>query len=220
MQTELLPRSPLRPQDSREIASSLPHLQPGQAQLILTVGQRGKGKTDLIKRYISPDLLKAEEPRVLALDPFDDLRGLQLVETPEDAIDGLAQYDVCRRRLRPSIGDDSREYADDLFSMLVEDGVKDYLLVLDEVTLWTARNQGRALQTLVLQGRRLGVRMLVACQQLSLVPGVFLSECTTLVVFSTHRPRDLDVLEEWGGAELREIAARLPPHRAVEVRLS
>jgi hypothetical protein len=191
-------------------------LKPGQAQLVLTVGQRGKGKTDLIQTY-----LRSDEPRVLALDPFADLRGLRLCETPEDAVDELNEYPTaCRRRLEPPIGDDSQEYAHDVFGLLIDEHVKNYLLVLDEVTLWTERVATKRLKTLCLQGRRLGVRLLVACQQLSLVPGIFLSEATDIVVFSTHRPRDLEVLEEWGGPELAEGANRLPEHEAIRLKLS
>jgi hypothetical protein len=215
-----MPEELLRVEDNRTVALRLKHLRPGQAQLILVVGQREKGKTYLIQTYLNPDLQRAEESRVLALDPFSDLRGIRLSNSPEEAVEDMEEYrTACRRRLEPPIGDDSREYADDLFQLLVESELRDYLLVLDEVTLWTSRNQTRALQTLVLQGRRLGVRILCACQQLSLVPGIFLSECTELVVFRTNRPRDLEVLEDWGGKRLAELARNLAPRQAILLSL-
>ena len=101
--------------------------------------------------------------------------------------------------------------------------LRDALLVLDEITLWSSSRESEALQKLVLQGRRLHIRMLVACQRVSLVPGVLLSECTDMLVFRTSRPRDLDVLQEWGSvhgdADLAELAPGLEIGECLSISL-
>lgn len=146
----------------------------------------------------------------MALDPFADFYTLKTAPDIDSALYDLMTFDVCRRRLEPPIGDGSRDYAEDFFSSCVED-LEDCLLVLDEITLWSGPVASKALETLVLQGRRLGIRIIVACQRISLVPGVILAEATDIVLFHMSRPRDLKVAAEWSD---KETASRL---RALEI---
>lgn len=184
-------------QNCKILAQSLPHKIYDRAQLILVAGRRGYGKTTFIKNYVA-----RVEPRVLILDPFDDFKNVPAVEL-DDAFDELDEFPVCRRRIVPPIDHTSREFANDFFERSINE-LRDCLLVLDEITLWSSSNAPGALQTLVLQGRRLGIRMIVACQRISLVPGVILSESTDLVMFRMSRPRDIHVASEWSDDETAE----------------
>ena len=209
----------IEPMPSLEAVDRLRHRLYHKSQLILCVGRREYGKTVAINRY-----LERGEPRVLAFDPFEDFSGLgwpSYAETDEEkadyseALDDLHYYErFCRRRVKPPIGADSRDYAEEAFAAIIEgeEPLRRALLVMDEITLWSNARETEALRKLVLQGRRLQIRMLVACQRISLVPGVLLSETTDMLVFRTSRPRDLDVLAEWGSAHDDEGALeRLAP---------
>lgn len=201
------PLRPVQVENSRVAADRIPHRVYTSAQCVIFTGRRGMGKTDAIKRYMDTC-----EPRLLAFDPFDDFDGIGLPD-PDDSIDealaDLAYYTACRRRVRPPVGDDSRAYAEDAFEAMISGNfpLRDCLLVLDEMTLWTRPQASPTLEKLVLQGRRFGIRLAIACQRIALLPGVMLSEATELLVFRTTRPRDLFVLEEWGG---RDLAIKAP----------
>ena len=231
----------LRPANSIEAVDGLRHRDYDRAQLLLFAGVREHGKTYALKRY-----LDSGEPRVLAFDPFCDFNSLSWPSSgdPEDLPGALADLEwwktSCRRRVRPPIGaagasgeGGSREWAEEAFADLIDGregspALRRCLLVLDEITLWTGPREGQALQTLVLQGRRLKVRMAIACQRIALVPGVLLSECTDLIIFKTTRPRDLEVLDEWGNSRrgragraegIAELASQMAIGECVAVRL-
>lgn len=181
----------------------LPHKQYDKAQLFLAAGKRGFGKTYALQHYV-----ETREPRVLLLDPFNDFRRIQEAEDWQEALDDLSDGEPCRRRVRPPVSRDSMAYADAFFDAAI-DQLRDCLLVLDEMSLWSQMRETDALRILILQGRRLGLRLCVGCQRIALVPGVMLSEATEMLIFRTRRPRDLDVLEEWTNSEAREIAPKL-----------
>jgi hypothetical protein len=223
---------------SNEIIASIRHKSYDRAQLLLCAGVREQGKTYALNLYLDQG-----EPRVLAFDPFGDFASLSWPsngdeEDLECALGDMAHWQIaCRKRVRPPRGQGSRAWADDAFAMIIEgmttdDGetiaaLRRSLLLLDEITMWSATRETETLQKLVLQGRRLKLRMAVACQRIALVPGVLLSECTDLVVFKTVRPRDLDVLEEWGESErvrgradgIRSVVTRLDQGECVLVHL-
>jgi DNA helicase HerA-like ATPase len=101
--------------------------------------------------------------------------------------------------------------------------LRNCLLVIDELSLYcpteNLRSQeNKALETLILQGRRYGIRMAVACQRLNRIPGEFHSEATEIVVFHTSRPRDLKVLDEWGLVDAEEVAPSLGVGECVVLR--
>ena len=211
--------------DSVDAAHGLKHRKYDRSQLIIFAGKREHGKTYACNAYIDED-----EPRVLGLDPFGDFRGLSWPTedrtSSSEALEDMAYYQrFCRRRICPPFGASSRDWAEDFFVECVdgEHPLTDALLVLDEITLWTLPRESAALQKLVLQGRRLGIRMVVCCQRVSLIPGVFLSECTDLVVFRMTRPRDLDVIDDWASSHhegrLSDIAPRLDIGECVVVGL-
>lgn len=212
-------RPAVTPQNSVAIVDAIPHRVYSSAQCIVFAGRRGQGKTYAITRY-----MESREPRLLAFDPFDDFGRIQAadpVDSVDEALADLSYYTACRRRVRPPVGEDSRQYAEDAFAAMIDGDhpLRDCLLVLDEMTLWTRPTASSALEKLVLQGRRFGIRMAIACQRISLLPGICLSEATELVVFRTTRPRDLDVLADWGGKELAEKAINLQKGEACGIIL-
>lgn len=185
--------------------------------MVVYAGRRGEGKTFGIRHYI-----ETREPRILALDPFEDFDNILESENISDALNDMAHWETaCRRRIVPSIGDDSQEFADSVFRQIIEGDppLRDSLLLLDEITLWSEYRARKALKTLIFQGRRLGIRMLVASQRLALVPDAMLSEATHMVLFKFVRPRDLDVLENWTDRETAEICRNLEPHKCLLVEL-
>jgi hypothetical protein len=206
------PTTPLRFQDSRQALPLLPHKDYDRAQLLLFAGRRDNGKTFLLREFI-----EEREPRVFALDPFEDFHGLRRRVQLGDALDDMAAGGPCRRRVVPPVHG-SRAWADVFFGLALE-RLRDCLLVLDEITLWSEARETEQLRALVLQGRRLGIRLAVACQRISLVPGVLLSECTELVLFNLRRPRDLVVVGEWAGPDVAEQVPTLRQGECVLVQM-
>ena len=198
---------------SDEAVRLLPHKRFDRAQLVLFEGQRGYGKTYALMLY-----LEEREPRVFVLDPFGDFTGIAQSPSVEAAIADLEANRVAgRRRVVPPITDASVEYAEAFFRMAIE-RLRNCTIVLDEVTLWTGIQSGRALLTLINQGRRLGIRIVVACQRISLVPGDLLSAVTEMVIFHPpRRPRDRYVLKEWTDEETVEAARTLGVGRCIVV---
>jgi hypothetical protein len=200
-----------------EALASIPHRAYDKAELVIFAGKRGQGKTFAMREHI-----ETREPRVLLLDPFNDFQ--TIVESPsvEDALDDMAYWKTaCRRRVVTPIGEDSHDFAERVFADIVDGPVplRNSLLVLDEITLHSEFRAKQSLKTLILQGRRLGIKMLVACQRLALIPDVMLSEATELVCFRFSRPRDLFVLETWSDRETAETCRQLTVGRCIVVEL-
>ena len=228
---------PIEILDSMAAVERLPHRDYGRAQLALFIGRRDKGKTTAMNRY-----LEQGEPRVLATDPFDDfpslawpfyLRGEEGEEYAKSdadaALEDMAFWETaCRRRVKSPTGKGSRAWSQRFFELCLppsEHPLRNALLCLDEVTLHTGPIASEELQELVLQGRRYRVRMIAGCQRLGLIPGIFLSEATEMVIFQIVRPRDLDVIEDWGArhgqvkGELREAVACLGQGQCIVLAL-
>jgi len=166
---------------------------------------------------------KRREPRVLALDPFGDFKGLTTVDSIAEAGELLNEDNSnpdrpCRIALRPSVNDDTLEFAEELFSELLQ-YARNFLLLADETTLWFNPQGSPRLKKVVLQGRRLGIRIGAACQQIQLVPWVLMSQLTQLAVFNTVRPQDVQVLREWVGKDVAEGASHLKQGEAYLVDL-
>lgn len=201
---------------NEQIAERLPHRRYDEASCQLWAGKRGQGKTHGMRRY-----LEAREPRVFALDAFGDFTGLTLASGPETALRDLSFGTPCRRRIVPPIGNSSRLFADWLFNEMIEGEfpLRNCTLVLDEMTLWSKMVASPALEALILQGRRFGLKLVMGCQRISLVPGVCLSEATEMILFRMTRPRDLDVVAEWADDETATIVKKLRPRLCVVVSL-
>lgn len=174
-----------------EALNRLPHKSYDKAQLVLAAGMRGQGKTTLLRGFI-----ETREPRVFALDPFNDFVGIRARLSWEDALDDLEDGTPCRRRVIPPINTGTRRYAEEFFQAALE-RLRNCLVLLDEATLWSAPQASETLQALILQGRRMGLRMAVGCQRIALVPGIMLSECTQMALFRMRRPRDIETVAEW-----------------------
>jgi hypothetical protein len=180
------------------LAHNLPHLTYDHAQLILVAGKRGYGKTTFAREY-----LKLREPRVLALDPFGDF-SMPCVD--EDRAFEDLRHRAARRSICPPINRTSRDWATDFFERCIDE-LRDCLLVLDEITLWSqVYTAGSPLEVIVLQGRRLGIRLIVISQKIALVPDVMKTEATDLVLFRTTRPTDLETAAKWTSPQ---VARRL-----------
>ena len=196
---------------SRQAASLLPHKDYERAQLLLFAGKKDQGKTTALKSYI-----EICEPRVFILDPFDDFATVRQRLDLADALRDMAEGGPGRRRVVPPlvVEDEngeivkagSREYAHRFFKLAIA-SLRNCLVVLDEMSLWSGNREDAILQAVILQGRRLGLRLAVACQRIQLIPGVMLSEATEMVLFKMRRPRDLEVVKEWAG---EDVAAQLP----------
>lgn len=203
---------------SLEAVSRLPHREYDKAQLILFAGRREQGKTTALRSYI-----ETREPRVFAFDPFGDFGGLRLRVDPFEALGEMSDWHpgALRRRIKPPITEDSRGFATEIFEAMIGDEtpLRDSLLVLDEMSLWSGGIETATLRTLILQGRRLGVRIAAACQRISLVPGVMLSEMTQLVLFKMTRPRDLEVVAEWTDKATAEMCEKLQVGQCLVVNL-
>lgn len=188
-----------------EAAKLLPHKNYDRAQLVVFSGKRGMGKTYAIAHYID-----VREPRVFVLDPFDDFGKITKSPSLESALLDLlrAKEAPCMRRVVPPIGEDSFAYAEKFFSLAIAN-LRDCLVVMDEMTMWSGMHESANFRKLVLQGRRLRLRMLLATQRLSLLPGVALSEATEMCFFRLRRPRDLFVVREWSNAQVSAQVATL-----------
>lgn len=199
---------------SEQALQLLPHRTPDSAQTLVFVGRRGMGKTWLIGRY-----LMAREPRVLVLDPFEDFRAIRRRLTVERALEDLAEGKPCRRRIVPPFGGDTKAWARSFFAACRAE-LRDCLLVLDEISLYSETKAPDDLEALLLQGRRIGVRTLLASQRLVTVPVEARSACTELVLFQQTGPLDLDQVERWTATkDAAEAAPKLGPWECLVVTL-
>lgn len=188
-----------------EAAKLLPHKNYDRAQLIIFSGKRGMGKTYAISHYID-----VREPRTFILDPFNDFGKFTRSPTLESGLIDMvtSKNGPCVRRVVPPINEDSYAYAENFFQYAISN-LRDCLIVMDEMTMWSGAHETENFRKLVLQGRRLRLRMLLATQRLSLLPGVALSESTEMCFFRLRRPRDLFVVKEWANAQVSAQVSQL-----------
>lgn len=195
----------LEPVTTDEALREIPHLAPGKSQLILVTGRRGFGKTVFVGGTEDGSVegyIERCEPRVLLLDVHGDYSRIRRRMDFETALSDLEGTDgPCRRRIVPPFvdGKNAVSFGEQFFPACV-DRLRNCLLVVEELTAYCSTTviKGTALETLILQGRHFGIRMLVTCQRLNRIPGEFHSEATEIVVYNTRRPRDRKILEEWG----------------------
>ena len=201
-----------------EALARVPHLPPGESQLILVTGRKGFGKTVFVKGM--PDgtrpigYIEEREPRLLILDIHDDYHRVMRRNDFRAALSDLqATEGPCRRRVVPPMedGQNCTTFGDEFFPTLVKEKVRDFLLVIEEASAFcrSTNIKGTALETIVLQGRHWGIRILAVAQRLNRIPGEFHSEATSILAFNTKRPRDCEILEEWGFDDAREVAPTL-----------
>lgn len=184
---------------TEQALAQIPHRSYDVAETILFGGMRGQGKTYGMRMRIED-----REPRILMFDPFNDFRDVQAVSSIDEALWDMSYWpEACRRRIIPPIGDDSMDFAEDVFAKIIEGEyrLRNSVLALDEISLWSRFSASKRLTTLIRQGRRLGIKMLAASQRLADVPATLLSEVTEIVAFRFARPRDLEVLKNWSDEE-------------------
>jgi hypothetical protein len=166
----------------------VPHKSFARAQLLLVAGKRDQGKTTFVTGYI-----ETNEPRVLIIDPFNDFGRVRRRLDLDDAIEDLLEYPTaCRRRVVPEVsiewdenGDprptlETRRYFERLVGKLVSRKVRNLLLVLDELTLWTTPRGSELLELLIFQGRRFNIRVATAIQRMALTPGAMQAEWSSV----------------------------------------
>jgi len=203
---------------TEEAIDRLPHSLPDRAQLVLFAGKRGQGKTTAISRYI-----ETREPRVFALDPFDDFRGIKRYDSFWEAFRLMGRGEPARRvRYVPDISIDTQEWADAFFRRIRDPKLnfRNLLLLLDEISLWSEPHEGKNLKALIMQGRRFGIRICAASQKIAMVPQSVQSEVSHGVFFKMNRPADLETMRKWAGDEAAEAVQHLTPGRCLLLDLS
>ena len=220
-----MPKDPI--EESEVLATSealerVPHLAYGKSQLILVTGRRGYGKTvfvggsSTIDDWEGPEVegyIERCEPRILLLDVHGDYTRVPRRVRWQDALADLEGTDgPCRRRVVPPVGPNANsvDFGEEFFPACVE-RLRNATLVIEELTNYVSSTviRGTALETLILQGRHYGIKILATCQRLMRVPGEFHSEATQIVVYNTKRPRDKKILVEWGYEDAVKNAPRL-----------
>ena len=186
------------------MSAGLAHLAPDQAQLVLATGKRGYGKTFFLRDWVN-----RFESRVLCFDLFRDYAGMLESDSVRAALVDLHYWGACRRRVRPPLMG-ARAWAQAAFGEILEGRLRDCLIVLNEIGRLSRPQSTEELDALVLQGRRLGLRIAADCQRVALVPSVILSEATTLVSFRVTRKLDLETLAEWSDETLSSVQAVVP----------
>jgi hypothetical protein len=175
----------------------LPHRNFEEAQTLVAAGKKGSGKSWLLQNFI-----ERTEPRVLVFDQKAEYESVRFRFDANVALDELAEGGPVRRRVRPEVATDGREWANKIFRRILDEEIGDFLLVLDELTRWTSNRATELLEQLVTQGRDIGIRTAIGVQQLAMVPGVIQAETTELALFHMSRPRDHETAETWNGSEL------------------
>ncbi len=198
-------------QDGKVAAAQVEHKRPDEAQIVGAIGLRGTGKTTFLRHYSA-----RQEPRRLALDPFGDFTG-GYTTFKEDWREGLEWLKREPRalsvRLALPLSTDSIEWGDSIFNSLLsinpEQFAWDLLLILDEVHRYGAERESRPLLQLILQARRLGIRVAYGSQRMVYVPRVIMNETTDLAVFRIRSPTDRKRLDEWTVEGAGDEAAHL-----------
>lgn len=205
-----------------EALKRVPHLPAGESQLILVTGRKRFGKSVFVFGVPEGETgpigyIEEREPRVLVFDIHDENPRLFKRVAWRDALRDMETTDgPCRRRFVPPMRKEEREsFADEFFGHIVEkasQGVQyNMLLVMEEGTAFfkSTTLRGTDFEQVILQGRHWGIRVLVVAQRLMRIPGELHSEATEIVIYNTKRPRDLDILEEWGLENAHEVAPHL-----------
>jgi hypothetical protein len=214
--------------DAREIARVVPHYRYDRGQVVLCVGRRGYGKTTAMKAFID-----CCEPRVFGIDMFGDFN-LEPAADIEDAIDRMdvrvkdglfetERYAPARVSVRPDNIESTHQFGSEVFQAAIDD-LRNCLVVMDEVTLWTtpytgARNTDDPFTKLVLQGRRLGLRIIAGVQRFTLFPQLLQAEISHLVVFRTSAKPDIDRIADWTSDEIAQDARKLDVGECIVVAL-
>jgi hypothetical protein len=190
-------------------------MKPGRENTIeLIVGRKGSGKTTEARRRI------VRAARRIIIDPmFEYEREGVIVEDFE----ALAAYVRPLRHHRYAVVVQTTEPADVYRTIaLVTAGtpkgppVPGVTLCIDEIDrLCSPRQIPDELQRLFNYGRHFGVSVLAVTRRPRSVHRDVTANADRIIIGQTQEPADLDYLEEFIGAELRERALALEPHRFV-----
>ena len=175
------------------------------------------------------------EPRVLILDALDrDFKAYRRRLDYRDAIDEFSEtrnprghyIQMARRCVAdwggemagPKFRANCRDYASGFFDALVDacppgSAPINVRGVVDELSLAISANskafEGSSLEAAVLQGRRMGISLVLATQRAMRIPSAIRSEITDFLCFNASLERDKEVYEEMGWPEAYEGAQQL-----------
>ena len=197
-----------------EVERAIGHRAYTDSEVVGWVGMKGFGKTEGMKHF-----LRVREPRVLALDAFDDFEGLKLVADLDTALDDMQRFTrSCRRRVQPPFDADTYGYGAMAMQAILE-SLRNAVLALDELLMWVRPQTLDAFRKVIVQGRRLGIRTHYAAQLISLIPTEVKSQTTDLVIFHLSRPSDLEYLAKWTSKRIATTAKELEIGQCLHVRL-
>lgn len=164
---------------------------------------------------------------MLVIDAFDrDFAGVRRRVDYRTAIEELREtadaasgdrYVPLRRRVVPTwgAGGNCQDWGVDFLDALVAAcppgaAPLNVRLVVDELSLYIRMNiRSTSFETLVLQGRRMGISLVVATQRTARVPIEMRSEITNFVMFNATLKRDLETYEDFGWPEAESEAPTL-----------
>lgn len=160
------------------------------SEIICVIGQRGSGKTTLVKNTIIPSL-----PRFIIYDSineYDDIPDVGIAENIRDFIDLLEIGDSIRI---PGDGEISFQDA----CRIINEGVYNYYFIVDEFHLQYQHHMkfqadNPDFKKLVLLGRHSGIGLVIISQRPTDIPKFVLSQTTRMYVFYIYHRDDINFI--------------------------
>jgi hypothetical protein len=196
-----------------------------QGEHVTLVGGSGSGKTTLARELILP---RRDFVVVMATKKSDDSLYQPLQQAGYVLTDTFDPYDRDKPKVifRPSIsgvGRSGRQAQAQAFGEALE-GVfeaESWCVYCDEVRYLSDNlSLGVELETLWMQGRSLGISMVVGAQRPVKIP-VIAYDANHLFLWKASDKRDIDTMSEFTGVNIntaREVIPRLPRHEALYIQ--
>jgi energy-coupling factor transporter ATP-binding protein EcfA2 len=196
-----------------------------QGEHVTLVGGSGSGKTTLARQLVLP---RRDFVVVMATKKSDDSLYGPLQQAGFEITDHFDPYDHDHPKIifKPSIsgvGRSGRENQAEMFGEALQ-GIfeaESWCVYCDEVR-YLSDNLGLAveLETLWMQGRSLGISMVVGAQRPVKIP-VIAYDANHLFLWKATDKRDVDTMSEFTGTNInvaREVIPRLPRHEALYIQ--
>lgn len=170
---------------------------PKKPRLMLIVGKRGSGKTQLVKKLLA----EIDRQRVIIFDPLGEYEsGLIYYDfiTFCDKIEGAESFRYILRF------DNQEEYE---YALEVAYAVGDLLLVIEEITHFAnERSIDKSLDSIIRFGRHQNVSLLSVTQRCANIPRLLTSQMDIIISFKQTEPRDIEYLYKTVGSEAFELS--------------